>query len=237
MNGAAVTTSIVIATANGIITKINRTLFQEYGGSVALTRSWAQSLLRRMGFVKRKGGTKTRVLPMNLDDSRSAFLQEIQVTTEFEEIPPQLVLNWHHTALSYVPASKWTMEKQGVTRVEIGGFSDKRQITVLFAATLSGDFLPIQLIYQGKTKRCHPDYPFPPDWHITHTPTHWLNEETMLAYIDKIIVPYALRMKKELGVPDNHHALMIYDEFRGQITADVVAKLTQGHYNGPRKWQ
>ena len=229
-NGAAVTTSIAIATAKGITSKINRTLLQEYGGSVALTRSWAQSLLRRMGFVKRKGGTKTRVLPTNLDDLRATFLQQIQVTMEFEEIPPQLVLNWDHTALSYVPASKWTMEKKGSTRIEIGGFSDKRQITALFAATLSGDFLPIQLVYQGKTKRCHPDYLFPPDWHITHTPTHWSNEETMLEYIDKIIVPYASRKKKELGLPDDHHALMIYDEFRGQITVDVVAKLQQHHF-------
>ena len=86
-NGAAVTTSIALATANCIISKVNRTLLQEYGGSVALTRSWAQRLLHRMGFVKRKGGTKTRVLPVNLDDLRSTFLQQIQVTTEFEEIP------------------------------------------------------------------------------------------------------------------------------------------------------
>ena len=52
-----------------------------------------------------------------------------------------------------------------------------------------------------------------------------------MEYIDKIIVPYALRMKKELGLPDNHHALMTYDEFRGQITADVVAKLRQHHFD------
>ena len=49
----------------------------------------------------------------------------------------------------------------------------------------------------------------------------------MLEYIDKIIVPYAARKKKELGLPGNHYALMIYDEFQGQITMDVIAKLRQ----------
>ena len=106
-----------------------------------------------MGFVKRKGGTKARVLPTNFDGLRTTFLQQIQVTMEFEEIPSELVLNWDHTALSYVPASKWTMEKKGATRIEIGGFSNKRQITALFAASLNGNFLPIQLVYQGKTKK------------------------------------------------------------------------------------
>ena len=129
-------------------------------------------------------------------------------------------------ALSYVPASKWTMEKKGATRIEVGGFSDKRQITALFAATLSGDFLPILLVHHGKAKRCHPEYPFSPDWPITHIPFHWSNEETMLEYINKIIVPYGSRKKKELGLPDNHHALTIYDEFSGQITVDVIAKLS-----------
>ena len=52
----------------------------------------------------------------------------------------------------------------------------------------------------------------------------------MLEYIDKVIVPYASRKNKELGLPDDHHALMIYDEFRGQITVDVFAKLRQHHF-------
>ena len=230
-NGAPVTTSIAIATATGIVSKTKRTSLQEYGGPVALTKSWAQSLLRRMGFVKRKGGTKTRILPMNLDELRTTFLEQIQINVDSEEIPPQLVLNWDHTALSYVPASKWTMEKKGTKKIEIGGLNDKRQITGLFAATMSGDFLPIQLVYQGKTKRSHPDYPFPSDWHITHTSTHWSNEETMLEYIDKIIVPYVEDKKKELGLPEDHHALVIYDEFRGQITEDVMAELRQHHFD------
>ena len=64
------------------------------------------------------------------------------------EIPPELV---DHTGIKIVPVSSWTMEKKGAKRVEIAGVDDKLQITAIFAATAVGDFLPVQLIYQGKT--------------------------------------------------------------------------------------
>jgi len=43
------------------------------------------------------------------------------------------------------------MAQKGSKRVEVFGIDDKRQITATFAASLSGNFLPIQLIYEGKT--------------------------------------------------------------------------------------
>ena len=54
---------------------------------------------------------------------------------------------------------------------------------------MAGDFLPPQLIYKGKTKKCLPAVTFPSDWHITY---HWSNEDTMVDYlIEKILFPYA----------------------------------------------
>lgn len=88
------------------------------------------------------------------------------------------------------------MAKYGAKRVDVAGLDDKRQITAVFGCTLTGDFLPPQLIYQGKTTVYHPNTTFPEDWHITHTPNHWANECTMLEYIHKILVPYiAVRRK------------------------------------------
>jgi len=64
---------------------------------------------------------------------------------------------------------------------------DKRQMTAVFGASLSGDFLPPQLVYKGKTKRCLPNYNFPSTWNITHLANHWFNEETMKEYIEAVI--------------------------------------------------
>ena len=68
-------------------------------------------------------------------------------------------------AIQYVPASNWTMTKQGAKKVEIVRISGKRQITAVFEGTLSGTFLPPQIIYKGKTKACLPNVTFPSDWH------------------------------------------------------------------------
>ena len=76
-----------------------------------------------------------------------------------DEIPPQLIINWDHTGINYVPVSSWTMETAGTKCVEIIGKDDKRQLTALFG---SGDFYPSpQLIYQGKTKKFIPHFQFP----------------------------------------------------------------------------
>ncbi len=76
---------------------------------------------------------------------------------------------------------------------------------------LTGDFLPVQLIYKGKTPRCHPKFTFPSGWHVTHSPKHWSNEETMIQYIEHIIFE---AMRETEDVP----ALVIMDNFKGQIT-------------------
>ena len=47
------------------------------------------------------------------------------------------------------------MHDNGAKRVEVHGMSDKRQITATFAVAMSGDFLPMQLLYEGKTERSH----------------------------------------------------------------------------------
>ena len=77
--------------------------------------------------------------------------------------------------MSYVP---WTME-EGAKRVEILAIDDKRQITAVFCGSMTGEFLPLQLIYEGKTNRCLPQFDFPSAWHVTCSDNHWSNEITM----------------------------------------------------------
>ena len=58
--GGAITTCIVMTTTRGLLLACNRSMLVEYGGHVHLNRHWAQALLERMGFVKRKGTTSKR---------------------------------------------------------------------------------------------------------------------------------------------------------------------------------
>ncbi|XP_061195962.1 uncharacterized protein LOC133204236 [Saccostrea echinata] len=156
---------------------------------------------------------------------KDEFLQRINSVVKKHDIPPELIYNWDHTGINYVPVSSWTMEVEGTQRVPIIGLDDKRQVTVVFAGTLSGDFLAPQVIYQGKTSACHPEYDFPLAWNITHSPNHWANTDTQMEYTSRVLVPHMDKTKKKLGLPNTQKSLCIFDVFRAQMSREFVDDL------------
>ena len=146
-------------------------------------------------------------------------------TVEFYDIPPELIFNWDQTGINLVPTALWTMDRRGKKRIEIAGYQDKRQITAITCGSLVGKLLPFQLVYAGKTDRCHPAYKFPSDWQITHTENHWSNEKTMLQYITGVIVAFVDRKCEDLSLANDHPALAIFDHFIGQLTDNITQEL------------
>ena len=63
------------------------------------------------------------------------------------------------------------------------------------------------------------------DWHLTYTANHWANEETSMAYIENIIIPYVQNERTLLGLSNDHCALVSFDAFTGQCTSKVLKKL------------
>ena len=61
---------------------------------------------------------------------------------------------------------------------------------------MAGSFLPIQLMYQGKTKLSQAKYNFPNEFHVTQTLNHWADENTSFEMIKKILIPNIKRNKK-----------------------------------------
>ena len=114
------------------------------------------------------------------------------------------------------------MAKEGLKRVEILGVEGKRQITAVFADTMTGDFLFPQIIYAGKTPRCLPTVKFPEGWHITYTANHWANEKTTEDYM---LLPYVKKKRIELSLDPDHPALVIFDRFKAQCTGRIFKML------------
>ena len=169
---------------------------------------------------------------VNIDDFeavKAQFLFDVNAVVEMEEIPYDLVINWDQTGIHYIPVGSWTMEKEGAKRVEITAVDDKRQITAVFAGSLTGDFLPPQLIYKGTIRRCLPAVTFPQDWHVTCSHNHWANEETMVAYVEKILVPYVSNKRKALKLPQDYPTLVLFDHFSGQMTDAFFKLLEENH--------
>ena len=228
-NGAVINTAIVMATAEGIIQNEDSNLLAKNGGTIVLSKHWVRSLMTRMNFVKQRGNSKSKVTCTNFEELREQFLFDIKTIIEFEEIPDDLILNWNHTGVNYIPVSSWTMAKEGSKKVEITGINDKRQITVVLTITKTGHYLPPQLIYAGKTCRCLPKVAFLSGWCITHSENHWANEVTTLKYMDEILFPYVRQKKKELGLPAEQTCLVIFDRFKAQCTANVLEALEENH--------
>ena len=166
-------------------------MLYENGGHILLSGSWAYSLLKRMGYVQRKASTKSKVSlsTMEFEVVKKAYLNKIKAAVVDGKIPPELIINFDQSGVNIVPSSQWTQAEKGSTRVEVSGYDDKRQITITVAGTLSGEFLPFQILYIGKTERCHPLSPFPNGFDVWHTPNHWANSETCVRYLEKIILP------------------------------------------------
>ncbi|CAC5412815.1 unnamed protein product [Mytilus coruscus] len=94
-------------------------------------------------------------------------------------------------------------------------------------ASMQGEFLPPQIIYGGKTDKCHPIYKFPSDWDITHSENHWVNTGTQMEYVKNIILPYIRKIKRSAKLNEDQKALCIFDVFRAQMGEDFLAFLDE----------
>ena len=207
---------------NGVVKCHDSNLLQCNGGHILLAKHRAKYLQERMGFVKRRASTTAKVSLSEFEKFKTHF--DVRAITMMED--SELVINWDLMGIHYVPVSSWTMAKEGSRRVEIVGTGDKRQINAVFSGTLAGDFLPPQLIYQGKTTKCLPLVEFPQDWHVTYSENHWANETTMVNYVEKTLFPYIERKRHEFQLHVNYLALV---RFRGQCTERIFSMLEARH--------
>ena len=184
--------------------------------------SWAKSLFKRMGFVRRMKTTGKPEIPAGAKkEAELLYLHDIISYIEEHNIPSNLVMNLDQTPLKYVPVSHHTLAKKGDKSVAIAGSSDKRSITGTFTITLDGKFLPLQLIYGGKTKQSLPRFKFPESFSLSTNPKHFSNTEESIKIINEVILPYVQGERDRANNP-NQPALLILDVFRGQMTKDVT---------------
>lgn len=132
------------------------------------------------------------------------------------------------TGVHLVPSSSWTYEMQGSSDIAVVGAQDKRQITVCVAASLRGDLLPLQCIFQGKTIRALPTATpasIVARVDVTHSTNHWSTQETMQRWIIKVLLPHSERMIELYGLDADANMLLLLDcwavhkseEFRGWL--------------------
>ena len=82
----------------------------------------------------------------------------------------------------------------------------------------------MQVICEGKTKRCLSKYAFPASLDATFSENHWSNTEKSLSFLNKIVFPHFKNVRKAKGYQDEQMCLIIIDTFMGKDN-DEVAKL------------
>ena len=144
------------------------------------------------------------------------------------KIPHSLILNLDQTPTKFVPGSSRTQAKIGSDSVPIAGSNDKRMITATFTITMGGVFLPMQLLYGGKTSKSLPRVQFPDSFALSVNEKHYSNEQESLKLLDEIIIPYIEMERKQIELP-MQTALIIMDVFKGQMTTPVFEKLASNN--------
>ena len=80
----------------------------------------------------------------------------------------------------------------------------------------------MQLIYAGKTDRCHTNgINVPEGFNITHTSNHRSCEKSANEHLEKVVFPYLSKKREQLKMPKDQKALLIFDVFKGQTTQQV----------------
>jgi hypothetical protein len=136
--------------------------------------------------------------PADFNAKREEYIRIASRIVHENNVPPQRVINVDETKVCLCPQAKYTYAVQGAKKVRLHGVGhEKEVVTATLAITESGDVLKAQMIWKGKTKRCHPQSECPESMYSTQTLNHWQDSEPYVGFINNVIVPYKTKMIKE----------------------------------------
>ena len=94
----------------------------------------------------------------------------------------------------------------------MSGVDDKRSITAMLGITLGKPFLPMQLIYKGKSNQSLPKVNFPETFSLSVNEKHYSNgKESLKFWKKKKILPYIQNVRQILGSESQKAQLRLWD--------------------------
>ena len=182
------------------------------------------------GYVRRLTTTRKVEISGKLKaEIETVYLYGIVQKINEHKIPSSMIIKLDQTPSKFVPGCNKTLAKKGCKSVPIAGSTCKRMITATFSITLTGEFLPIRLIYGGKTNKSIPAVSFPSDFVISTNEKHYNNEREALNILENVIILYVEKQCVSLNLDFHHPALLIMDVFTRQMTCAVRELLNENH--------
>lgn len=175
------------------------------------SESFVRKYLRNtMKWSERRTTRAAQKLPANHKEIlHNAFLREAFVIRD-HAIPAELRVNTDQTQTVYQQGTKTTWSKKGAKQVAVVGHDEKRAFTLVPSISASGEWLPMQAVYQGKSYLSCPSpssrqYKEAKELGLqikfSKTNTYWSTQQTMKELVDEIIKPYFDKKKVDLGLP------------------------------------
>ena len=199
---------------NAVVTNPTaKTLISKYPNAVANadTKSsrWAQSLLTRMNFVKRrKIPSKVKTPERAQKEIEFHFLHHIiSMVAEYHTLPDLIVNIIRHLSNRFLlEMVSW---KKKVTKdVTIEGSADKRCLTGSNGIASSCVFLPVHLTYSGKTSQGIPKVLFSDGYSLSRNSNHFSSSVKSLKYLHEIIISYMKNQCLQSKLSENQKVLI-----------------------------
>ena len=167
--GSAVTRYVVTFAARVLLDR-----YPDVVGEIAIEDTfWTKGLLQRMDMVRRMETTsKLHFLEGAIKETGLLIHNNIVSKVKRHKIPNAFILNLDQTPTKYVTVAQTTLAKKNSKSVAIAGGSDKCSITATLAVSFDGTFLPMQLIYGGKTTQSLPKLKLPSSFSLSVSPNH-----------------------------------------------------------------
>ncbi|KAL3842137.1 hypothetical protein ACJMK2_020185 [Sinanodonta woodiana] len=210
--GGVITLDIVIETAQRVAKRHNLDRLH----IVKMNKSWATSFLKGLGFVNiGEKSSEVKTVPFQeFESHKQNFVSLVKAVAQEKRIPKELTINFHQVCLNMIPVSNWAHAADNER------FDGAYKVSLLIATSASGTFLPPQVIYDNQAKQeCSVD--FPDTWDVLSTENHQPTEDSMIQYINKILIPYTKKTKTNLEFSDTKRAMAVF-HIHPQVCSEKV---------------
>ena len=140
-----------------------------------------------------------------------AFLRFAWTISKYN-IKAVFLVNSDQTLIYYTAGAENTYATIGSKQVEVVGKDERRGFTLMVGISMSGEVLPFQAIYSGKTKASLPTSAAPGyskatgdlkfRFEYSKGDNHWSTIETMKSYVTNILAPYFESQRKKWSLPN-----------------------------------
>ena len=186
----------------------------------AATSGWIHRFKVRHGFGKGGVHVVRKVQESKKEDHENMRYEYVCRVEEAARVHgPDYVINMDETPAKVCEMVATGWKKKSSKKLVVGTWgSDKKQITIMPAVTLSGKKLPLAWIHKAKTYQAIRQMNIPGSIRSYISNKGWVTEAVMCNYIREVIVPY-------IG---GHSAALVIDDYAAHWT-EAVETLAEQH--------